>query len=245
MSGERSDTRGTLGSYLELCRASNLPTVWTNVLAAVLLSGPWKGHFPTVPALAAGLSLSLSYLGGMALNDVLDIEEDRVKKPFRPIPSGRITRAGATLFAAVLFGLGLVFLLPGSWLALPAGVALIGTVYLYDRLHRLSPATVLLMAACRSLVFVVAALSVSGTIPRNVAIAAAVQFLYIVTLTVVARWEKATTRSFKVPPIPWMIAAVSLVDGAMLAVVVSPAWFAAGVAGAVLTRLAQTRVRGD
>ena len=233
---------GVLRSYLELCRASNLPTVWTNVLAAVVLSGVW----PWPQVIAAGLSVTLTYLGGMALNDILDIEEDRVRKPFRPIPSGRVSVAGATTFAAALFGTGLLLLAVFcSMRAVAAGVALIAVVYLYDRLHRQSPVTVLLMASCRALVFVVAAVSVAGSVNRWVALAATAQFLYIVALSIVARWEKSTTRSLRIPPIPWLLAGVSLVDGAVLALLANPAWFAAGVLGAALTRLAQTQVRGD
>jgi 4-hydroxybenzoate polyprenyltransferase len=238
---------GLVRSYLELCRASNLPTVWTNVMAAVVLS---RAHDPVGQVLGAALApaaaLTLIYLGGMALNDLLDLEEDRVKKPSRPLPSGRISLDGARLFTAALFGTGLTLLVlfcarPAVW----AGLVLVATVYLYDRLHRLSAATVLLMASCRALVFVVSALAVSATVNRAVAIAAGVQFGYIVTLTVVARWEKSAPRAFQIPPIPWMLAAISLLDGVMLAILAHPAWLLGGILGAALTRIAQTQVRGD
>jgi 4-hydroxybenzoate polyprenyltransferase len=241
-----SDARtqpGLLRSYLELCRASNLPTVWTNALAATLLSGAVR---PTLSSLAAGLSVTLVYLGGMALNDVLDVAEDKLKKPSRPIPSGRIPVAHAAAFAMALFGLGLLLLaLFSPPPALQAGLALVAVVYLYDRLHQRSWLTVLLMAACRALVFVVCGFAAAGTLTRLAAVAAVVQFGYIVALTAVARWEKQAPRSFKVPPVPWMIACVSLVDGAMLALWVYPVWLLAGLLGVALTRAAQTQVRGD
>jgi len=228
--------------YLELCRASNLPTVWTNVTCAVVLSRAW----PLGPTLAATLALTLVYLGGMALNDVLDVDEDRVKKPTRPIPSGRITRRAAALFAIVLFAIALAALaLFTSWRALVAGAALVATVYLYDSLHGKSAWTVLLMASCRALVFIVSALAVAGRVDRWVLVAAAAQLAYIVALTAIARWEKAAPRSLRIPPIPWLLAGISLVDGVLLAVLVHPVWLAAGIAGAAATRLAQTRVRGD
>jgi 4-hydroxybenzoate polyprenyltransferase len=236
--------KGVLRSYLELCRASNLPTVWTNVLCATLLA---IGGMPNIGiAIIVAVSVSLSYLGGMALNDVLDVEEDRTKKPGRPIPSGRITRRGAALFAAGLFGLGLLLLIAfANPAAILGGIALIAVIYAYDSLHSKSWLTVILMASCRFLVFIVAALAVAGTCNPLVALAGAVQFVYIIALTVIARWEKAGDRAFKIPPIPWMLAAISLVDGLMLAVLVNPLWIFAGLAGAVLTRLLQTQVRGD
>jgi hypothetical protein len=42
-----------------------------------------------------------------------------------------------------------------------------------------------------------------------------------------------------------MLAAMAIVDGAVLAVGVHPAWLLAGLAAAALTRLAQRWVRGD
>jgi len=243
---------GTVRSYLELCRASNLPTVWTNVLAASLLGVPWA-FAPGMPprpfwarAAWAALSLSLTYLGGMALNDVLDVEEDRIKKPQRPIPSGRISRRGAALFAAALFASGLAILFAlRSPPALGAGLLLVAVIYLYDRLHSQSWLTVLLMASCRFLVFIVAAFITVGICNHLVILCASVQFLYIVGLTALARWEKAAPRSFRIPPIPWLLAGISLVDGAMMAVFVHPLCFFAGAAGAAATRLLQTQVRGD
>ena len=51
-------------AYLDLCRVSNLPTVWTNVLAALLLA---EGEFVWSHVTLLALSLSLLYSGGMCL----------------------------------------------------------------------------------------------------------------------------------------------------------------------------------
>ena len=55
---------------LRLGRVSNLPTVWTNVIAGAALATleiPWKAVVPV--ALAA----SLLYVAGMFLNDAFDV----------------------------------------------------------------------------------------------------------------------------------------------------------------------------
>ena len=82
---------------LRLGRVSNLPTVWTNVLAGVALAGasPWQWA-----VLPAALGLSLAYLGGMYLNDAFDSAIDARERPSRPIPSGAID-------ANTVFALGL------------------------------------------------------------------------------------------------------------------------------------------
>ncbi len=60
----------TLKDYLTLCRVSNLPTVWTNVLAAGLLAG---GPFMPAPFFMLALALSCFYLAGMSLNEVFSL----------------------------------------------------------------------------------------------------------------------------------------------------------------------------
>jgi 4-hydroxybenzoate polyprenyltransferase len=71
-------------TLLRLGRVSNLPTVWTNVLAgAVLGSGDWRSwHLGLVL-----IAMSLFYVGGMYLNDYFDRRSMPASGP-QPIPSG-------------------------------------------------------------------------------------------------------------------------------------------------------------
>lgn len=189
----------TLKAYLDLCRVSNLPTVWTNVLAASLLAG--GDAVGAGSALLVALALSLFYVGGMALNDLCDCDYDRMHRPSRPIPSGRIPVSDARLFTLALFAAAFLVLALAPWpAALPAAVLLLAVIYAYDRRHKQNPYSVLLMASCRFLVFVVAALAVSGRLPPPVLLAGAIQFSYIVLLSLVARWENG--RSEKTPQVP-------------------------------------------
>ena len=56
-------------TVLAICRVSNLPTVWMNVLTAAVLSGMGV-ELSSLSLLL--LSLSCFYCGGMCLNDVFD-----------------------------------------------------------------------------------------------------------------------------------------------------------------------------
>src|SRR5262245_59426154 len=94
---------GMLRAWLELARVSNLPTVWSNVLAAWLLAGGTWTWGPLAWLLAGA---SLIYTGGMFLNDAADVKFDREHRRERPIPSGRISLAQAWVA-------GLGFLLVG------------------------------------------------------------------------------------------------------------------------------------
>jgi len=73
-----------------------------------------------LPALHAGLSvpdsllLSLPFLftaaGGFALNDYFDVVRDELTKPFRAIPSGRVSMKGALSIAVTLLLMSVIFI---------------------------------------------------------------------------------------------------------------------------------------
>ncbi len=241
--GAPSLARRRAGAILALCRVSNLPTVWMNALAAVVLSGAPVGPW-TVVLLAA--SMSAFYCGGVCLNDIIDRESDAREQPFRPIPSGRVSLRGAWVTAVALFvaGLGLLGLAPFPSALLP-GLLLLGTIFAYDLRHKKSSASVLWMASCRLLVFVVCAWAVSGTVRPLVLGAGVVCYAYTLGVSLVARHENRRGEPYTFPLIPRLIAGMSLVDGLYLAVAAAPGWLAAGIAASILTRLGQRYVRGD
>ena len=233
----------SIKAFLDLCRISNLPTVWTNVLAAVVLSDTpfsWSNY------LILSASLSLFYSGGMCLNDLCDMEVDRVHKPFRPIPSGRLSIKEATLFAVIIFGLALslLFFVPYPKASYP-GFFLLLVIVIYDRIHKKHPLTVVLIALCRLMVFIISSIAVSGTVGGGAFIAGSAQFVYILVLSLASRYENSIRRKFSFPFMPTMLACISLLDGVVMALLASPAWLIAGLSGAVLTRLGQKYVRGD
>ena len=233
----------TFKTYLELCRVSNLPTVWTNVLAAGLLCG--AGLTPPLYLLLA-VALSCFYMAGMSLNDVCDLDIDRRERPSRPLPSGRMTLPRASTVTVGLFatGLGLLALAPHPR-AVAAGLLLLLAIVVYDCRHKQNPWSVLVMAACRFLVFVVTAAALAGQVNAWVLMAGGVQFGYVVLISLVARHENSRGRPFPFPVIPAMLAGISLVDGLLLATVIAIPWLLAGMVGALLTWVAQRLVRGD
>jgi lysophospholipase L1-like esterase len=73
-------------TLLRLGRVSNLPTVWTNVVAATVLAG---GALTSTTTLLAISAMTLFYVAGMYLNDAFD----RYNAAVREVAQ----RAGATL----------------------------------------------------------------------------------------------------------------------------------------------------
>lgn len=148
-------------------RLSNAPTVVSNALAGLAIGG---GRASTDlaadlgaragPAAASVAGLVLVYSAGMILNDAADAEHDRVTRPGRPIPSGRIPRGHA--FAVGTIGLAAGAMLVGAAMAARAGwvvaACLSGCVVLYTLVHK-HAASVFgagLMGACRGLVYTAA-----------------------------------------------------------------------------------------
>ena len=93
----------TIFAYLELSRPIN----GVIALISVLLGGFFAvGTFNHLDVLTVAISALLLLSAGNAFNDYCDYEIDRINKPQRPIPSGRVQRRGALIFAIVLLSIG-------------------------------------------------------------------------------------------------------------------------------------------
>lgn len=187
-----SRMRATVMDYAELGRVSNLPTCVTNVLVGCAVGAGAASMAPLTVAAVTG-AIALLYVAGMALNDAVDAEIDRQERPKRPIPSGRISRRAAYTFVVVTFLLGLVLLAACSLPALGVGLILAAVIVVYDVTHKKHAATVVLMGACRGLVYLVAAAAVAWPLDAMPILALATAItLYTILFTIIARAETET-----------------------------------------------------
>ncbi len=176
---------GTLHSWLVLGRASNLPTVWSNCVAAYWLGG---GN-SSATLLLLCVALSLLYIGGMFLNDVCDVVFDRQYKPERPIIIGRVTRRAVGMAALVLLLAGVFLLTTINAHAALFGAILALVIVTYDLVHKRISWAPVLMAACRFLLYMTAASAgLAGVTPRALGFAIGLG-LYVVGLSYLARGE--------------------------------------------------------
>jgi 4-hydroxybenzoate polyprenyltransferase len=142
-----------LRTLLVLGRVSNLPTLWSNCLAGWWLGG--AGNPEELPLLVAGASLL--YLGGMLLNDAFDVEYDQQHRPERPIPAGDIGLTTVWRWGLIALGLGGASLIFLGRVTGALGVALLLLIVLYNAFHKQFVWAPVLMAACRFLVYIIAA----------------------------------------------------------------------------------------
>jgi len=182
-----------LSVALRLGRVSNQPTVWTNVLAGIVLAGSAGASALSVFVLIAGMAFM--YTAGMFLNDAFDADFDRRHRPDRPIPSGEVPTSNVFTAGFAFMVLGMLLVVGTS---IPAGggaaaaascIALAAAIVLYDWWHKDNRFGPLVMGVCRMLVYITAAIAVTGTLSTRVVGAALVALCYLIGLTYVAKQE--------------------------------------------------------
>lgn len=174
-------------AYAQLARLPNLPTALADICLGVLAAAALPRHgFAFACLLLASACL---YSAGMVWNDYFDREQDRRERPFRPLPSGRITPRHAAALGAVLLGIGVLLALPAEGPSPIVAVCLAAAILAYDGWLKQTWAGPLAMGTCRFL-NVLLGVSACGSLlwPRGAHLALIVG-LYIVGVTWFARTE--------------------------------------------------------
>lgn len=212
-------------AYLQLVRLPNVFTAMADILLGFLLTHRRLDPWPEFALLLA--ASSVLYLSGIALNDYFDREQDARERPFRPIPSGRVS-------AKTALGLGLGMLAAGAalgWTAaavsgdVRAGIVatlLAGAVFLYDGVAKRTPFGPVVMGACRML-NVLLGMSVSiGPWTAPYLVVAGGIGLYIAGVTTFARSEARESSRLQ------LALGVLVMLAGMATVASTPAWVTGG-----------------
>jgi 4-hydroxybenzoate polyprenyltransferase len=225
---------------LVLGRVSNLPTVWTNVLAAAALSGadPFTRDLPIVL-----VAMTLFYCGGMYLNDAFDRDIDALERPQRPIPSGRISVSTVLVIGFALLGSGIALLAFSGPAAFGAGVALAAAILLYDAFHKGNPLAPVVMGLCRALVYIGTAAAL-GALNGLVLIGAAAVFAHVVGLTYAAKQESLDRIGSLWPLAILAVPLVLSVGGLVSHWAVWLAWLALAACDLIAVRMLRARRPG-
>jgi 4-hydroxybenzoate polyprenyltransferase len=223
----------TLGVALRLGRVSNLPTVTSNVLAAVALS---RGKASPATIAATCVAMSLMYVAGMFLNDAFDREIDARERPERPIPSGQVG-AGAVFdagFLLLLSGIALTIIVSfatgAGWRPILSSVALAVLIVIYDIHHKGNPLSAVVMGLCRAGVYATAGFVVARHVDPALLGGIVALLAYLIGLTHIARAENLARLDHA-----WPIA--------FLAVPFVVAWPSSGLAVAIYAAFAVSTLR--
>lgn len=90
-----------LRQYLILVRLPNVFTAPSNVLTGYLAAVVPAANADALQLFLLLLSSILLYIAGIVFNDYFDIELDKRERPYRPLPSGGITKKVALLIAII------------------------------------------------------------------------------------------------------------------------------------------------
>jgi len=146
-----------LFSFFIIIRPLNVAIAGLSILVAASLVQPF--HF-TAPIAYAILSTVLITAGANVINDFFDIAIDRINRPKRILPAGRLAPAAAKTFAIFLFACGIFFSIFINRIAtfITVATALLLIVYSW-KLKRLPLSGNLAVSLCTALAFVYAALA--------------------------------------------------------------------------------------
>jgi len=109
-------------AYVDLARPFTLVAPALGFISGALTAvgaaprEPWSPAL-LIPPIIGSLMAAVLNAGNNALNQIYDLEIDRVNKPKRPLTSGRLTIAEAWTFSVVTYVLALVL----AWLVAPGG----------------------------------------------------------------------------------------------------------------------------
>jgi 4-hydroxybenzoate polyprenyltransferase len=231
----------TLATALRLGRVSNLPTVWTNVMAGMALGGAALRPSPAIPI---ALAVSLLYVAGMYLNDAFDAAWDARHRPERPIPSGEASRGVVLAVGLALLVAGVATLaVVGGAQGAVGGAALAALIVVYDAVHKKTVVAPVIMGACRAAAYVAAALAAGvESLQVRLWVGAAMLLAYVVVVSMIARREATDPRARGL--VAPLIAGISLLDGTLLVLTGHPIAAALTVAAYFQTRAWQRHVPG-
>ena len=179
---------------LQLIRLPNVLTAAADSLAGWLLGGGSLGEAGRWAPLA--IASMVLYAAGMALNDVFDAEIDRLERPGRPIPSGRVSRSFAGGLGAIGLVVGpLVAWLSGSFTSLIVAGVLAAVILAYDAGLKRTVLGPGVMGACRGLNLLLGLTHVPALGGPVTWLAAAMYGLFVCGITWISRSETESGRT--------------------------------------------------
>jgi heme O synthase-like polyprenyltransferase len=231
-------SRARILAFAQLVRIPNVFTAFADIALGACVAVAFTSSFPPIAFWAQFILLLLAsgslYLSGMVWNDVFDRSEDAQDRPFRPIPSGRVSMRTALMLGIVLMVLGVGFAglsgLPAGaewhYEALGIAIVLVISIFLYDAWLKHTFVGPIAMGWCRTanvaLGLTLAGAFLTGTEPIVLRLLPLVVGVYIVAVTVLAKNEAQRSRRWV------LVLAMFLFLVALILALVVRAWLPSG-----------------
>jgi len=126
-----SSRDGKASGFFEIARIPNCIMMGLAVIIGEFMS---LGSAVSIYSMVFGFFVGFMLVAGsMAVNDILDMEIDRINNPMRPIPSGRVSKTEAAAFATITLVAGLSLALALSAINLIIAVLAVGLMFYYNK----------------------------------------------------------------------------------------------------------------
>jgi 4-hydroxybenzoate polyprenyltransferase len=99
------------GSFLRMARPANILTAISDVIAGFAIAGVFFQELVAIKLEAMVLLIVATiglYAGGIVFNDVFDYDDDKLNRPERVLPTGKISINEAIIFGIILFSIGII-----------------------------------------------------------------------------------------------------------------------------------------
>jgi len=182
-----------LGYFIKMARPANIITAISDILAGCAIAGIFQ-NFTSVETKAAPLILLVIstiglYGGGIVFNDIFDYKTDKINRPERVLPSGKISISEATAFGIALFVIGII---SAFYVSLLSGFFAISICFLalsYDKYAKhnavLGPIN---MGLCRSMNLILG-ISIINNVVNDMWFLGFIPLAFIAAITLVGQKE--------------------------------------------------------
>ncbi len=200
-------------SALQLIRPANIVTAISDILAGIAIAGflipeIWNQQLVIQILLLIIATIGL-YGGGIVFNDIFDIKEDRLSRPERVIPSGRISLKKVKILGISLFTVGILSatFVSGFSGLIAATIAMLSLLYdKYSKHNKfLGP---LNMGLCRGINLILG-MSINAYLQPEYFIIGLIPVIFVAAITLTA--QKETKGKNKLAIVTAMILDLSIV----------------------------------
>jgi geranylgeranylglycerol-phosphate geranylgeranyltransferase len=150
-----------ISAYINIVRPLNFLITFFTVIVAAAIS--CHGEYSSVKVLLAALTASLTMSAGNIINDIYDLNGDKINHPERPLPSGVISIKAALVYYSILLAVSLFLSLYISSLNFAVNLLAALLLYLYSyKLKRIPLGGNLVVSLLTGLTFIYGGIAVDN-----------------------------------------------------------------------------------
>jgi geranylgeranylglycerol-phosphate geranylgeranyltransferase len=150
-----------LSAYIKIVRPYNFLITFLTVIIAAFVT--YEGEFPLTKVLLAAITASLTMSAGNIINDIYDLNGDKINHPGRPLPSGIISLQSAYVYYFILLAVSLFLSIYISDLNFAVNLLAVILLYLYSyKLKRIALTGNLVVSLLTGLAFIYGGITVNN-----------------------------------------------------------------------------------